>query len=173
MSIQSEIDRLKAAKSGLAEAIASKGVEVPQDTALSSFPSLVAQIQQGGGLEPLIGTTETVTPAQVVEALQQGRQVVITAIIQQFYGADAIFSSWIVFNNAAMSSIFVPEQYSSFTLTLVGNSSSGWETRMGSGQMLLPDVSSSDVGKFLRVHSSGLWAAEDLPVYNGEVESVE
>lgn len=51
MSIQSEIDRLKTAKSGLADAIASKGVEVPQGSTLSAFPELVDQISQGTPME--------------------------------------------------------------------------------------------------------------------------
>ena len=49
MSIQSEIDRLKTAKSGLATAITGKGVTVPEDATLSDYPALVDQIQTGGG----------------------------------------------------------------------------------------------------------------------------
>ena len=49
MSIQSEIDRLKTAKSGLATAITGKGVTVPEDATLSEYPALVDQIQTGGG----------------------------------------------------------------------------------------------------------------------------
>ena len=52
MSIQSEIDRLKTAKSGLATAITGKGVTVPDDATLSEYPALVDQIQTGGGGEP-------------------------------------------------------------------------------------------------------------------------
>ena len=49
MSIQSEIDRLKTAKSGLATAITGKGVTVPEDATLSDYPALVDKIQTGGG----------------------------------------------------------------------------------------------------------------------------
>lgn len=52
MSVQSEIDRLKTAKSGLATAITGKGVTVPDDATLSEYPALVDQIQTGGGGEP-------------------------------------------------------------------------------------------------------------------------
>ena len=48
MSIQSEIDRLKTAKSGLATAITGKGVTVPEDATLSDYPALVDKIQTGG-----------------------------------------------------------------------------------------------------------------------------
>ena len=49
MSIQSEIDRLAAAKAGLAAAISAKGVAVPDGATLSEYPALVEQIQGGGG----------------------------------------------------------------------------------------------------------------------------
>lgn len=58
MSIQSEIDRLKTAKSGLATAITGKGVTVPEDATLSEYPALVDQIQTGGG-----GGNEPVPPS--------------------------------------------------------------------------------------------------------------
>lgn len=48
MSIQSEIDRLAAAKAGLAAAIGTKGVVVPDGATLSEYPALVEQIQGGG-----------------------------------------------------------------------------------------------------------------------------
>ena len=49
MSIRSEIDRLKTAKSGLATAIIGKGVTVPDGTLLSEYPALIDQIQASGG----------------------------------------------------------------------------------------------------------------------------
>lgn len=49
MSIQSEIDRLAAAKAGLAAAISAKGVAVPDGATLSEYPALVEQIQGSGG----------------------------------------------------------------------------------------------------------------------------
>ena len=63
MSIQSEIDRLKTAKSGLATAITGKGVTVPGDATLSEYPALVDQIQTsggggGGGNEPVPPSTD-------------------------------------------------------------------------------------------------------------------
>ena len=48
MSIQSEIDRLAAAKAGLAAAIGTKGVVVPDGATLSEYPALVEKIQGGG-----------------------------------------------------------------------------------------------------------------------------
>lgn len=48
MSIQAEVQRLASAKSGLASAIAAKGVTVPEDTKLDGYAALVEQIQAGG-----------------------------------------------------------------------------------------------------------------------------
>ena len=166
MSIQSEIDRLKMAKSGLATAITGKGVTVPGGAMLSDYPALVDQIQTGGGLEPLIGTTETVTPAQVVEAVRQGRQVVLNA---NFNNMPILFSSWnsyaelggstIVFSSATL---YVDETV--LIITLVGVFEHGWfPLQVLSGQGITPSVTSSDAGKFLRVDSTGQWAAESVP----------
>ena len=49
MSIQSEITRLESAKSAIAEAIAGKGVTVPDGTLLDGMASLIESIEAGGG----------------------------------------------------------------------------------------------------------------------------
>ncbi len=49
MSIQDEVSRLNAAKSGLAGAITAKGVTVPGTTKLDGYAALVEQIEAGGG----------------------------------------------------------------------------------------------------------------------------
>ena len=49
MSIQSEIDRLTAAKSDIGMAIAAKGVTVPDGTGLDGMAALIGQISSGGG----------------------------------------------------------------------------------------------------------------------------
>lgn len=49
MSIQSEIDRLTAAKSDIGTAIAAKGVTVPAGTGLDGMAALIGQISSGGG----------------------------------------------------------------------------------------------------------------------------
>lgn len=47
-TIQTELDRLTAAKADIATAIAEKGVEVPEDTTLDGYAELVGQIEGGG-----------------------------------------------------------------------------------------------------------------------------
>lgn len=49
MSVQTEIDRLKAAKAELKTAIEEKGVTVPDTATLDGYGALVAQIPAGGG----------------------------------------------------------------------------------------------------------------------------
>lgn len=49
MSVQSEIERLEAAKAAIADAIAEKGVEVPAGALLGDMGALIAAIEAGGG----------------------------------------------------------------------------------------------------------------------------
>lgn len=49
MSVQSEIERLNAAKTSLAAAIEGKGVEVPDEAGLDDYAALVDKIKTGGG----------------------------------------------------------------------------------------------------------------------------
>lgn len=49
MSVQTELDRLLAAKQDLAAAIGAKGVTVPAAATLDAYPALVAAIQGGLG----------------------------------------------------------------------------------------------------------------------------
>lgn len=51
MSVQSEITRLEAAKAAIADAIAEKGVDVPDGTMLDEMGALIAAIEAGGGLD--------------------------------------------------------------------------------------------------------------------------
>lgn len=48
MSIASQLSRIISAKSAIASAIVSKGVQVPSTTKIDGYASLIAQIQQGG-----------------------------------------------------------------------------------------------------------------------------
>lgn len=49
MSVQTEIDRLRAAKAELKTAIEEKGVTVPDTATLDGYGALVAEIRAGGG----------------------------------------------------------------------------------------------------------------------------
>lgn len=73
MSIQDEVSRLNAAKSGLAGAITAKGVTVPAEAKLDDYAALVEQIQAGGGGGMEFKTT-------YVEVPQHGAPLIVTSI---------------------------------------------------------------------------------------------
>lgn len=86
MSVQSQIDRLAAAKAAIKTAIEGKGVTVPDATALDGFAALIDAIGAGGGAEinipdGCILTTGTFTPAN------SGKDVIHEIRIAQSLGA--------------------------------------------------------------------------------------
>ena len=66
MSIQSEITRLESAKSAIAEAIAGKGVTVPDGTLLDGMAALIESIEAGGSKNQLVYGTYTPASDQTV-----------------------------------------------------------------------------------------------------------
>lgn len=146
------------------------------------------------GLEPLIGTTETVTPQQVMTALGEGRDICIEATgalgilplalkFTDFNRAtDTIYSGGAA--DIVASQTIINASGTWYVYTLFGGSTEGqsipWTvdytqmvpaSRTINGYTLdqnitltasdiLPSVTSSDAGKFLRVSSSGSWAVE-------------
>lgn len=67
--IYNEIDRIENAKSGIAEAIEEKGVEVPAGTMIQDFPGKVRQIQTGSP-DAVLYTPQDLTPEQQAQARQ-------------------------------------------------------------------------------------------------------
>ena len=65
--IYNEIDRIENAKSGIAEAIEEKGVEVPEGTMIQDFPEKVRQIQQGS-TGAVLFTPQELTSEQQAQA---------------------------------------------------------------------------------------------------------
>ena len=62
MSVQTELDRLNAAKNSLKTAIEGKGVVVPDGTKLDGYSTLVEQISGGGGGDIHVGTEQPTDP---------------------------------------------------------------------------------------------------------------
>lgn len=62
MSVQSQIDRLAAAKAAIKTVIEGKGVTVPDATALDGFAALIEAIEAGGGIKVAAGT---ITPTDM------------------------------------------------------------------------------------------------------------
>lgn len=67
--INNEIDRIENAKSGIAEAIEEKGVQVPAGTPIQDFPAKVRQIQQGSP-DAVLYTPQELTSEQQAQARQ-------------------------------------------------------------------------------------------------------
>lgn len=66
MSIASEITRLQGVKSDILTAIGNKGVTVPADAMLDDCPTLIGQIETGGGGDVLLGImNKTITSVDI------------------------------------------------------------------------------------------------------------
>ena len=72
MSVQTEIDRIKNAKTAISTAIASKGVNVPDGTKLDGMAPLINSIETGGG-DVTPPTTPTDGKTRVYIHLEHGR----------------------------------------------------------------------------------------------------
>lgn len=166
MSVQTELDRLNAAKNSLKTAIEGKGVAVPDGTKLDGYSTLVEQISGGGSNVVIVefpGLTqnspssvsqdkiETISSNDIVyikikngyllPKVSQNEETIDFAIVQ----SENLFLHAIL--NLSRKTIFLLENKFVFT----------------------PTSSSSDNGKFLQViGGTPTWSS--LPVYNGEVE---
>lgn len=166
MSVQTELDRLNAAKNSLKTAIEGKGVAVPDGTKLDGYSTLVEQISGGGSNVVIVefpGLTqnspssvsqdkiETISSNDIVyikirngyllPKVSQNKEAIDFAIVQ----SENLFLHAIL--NLSRKTIFLLENKFVFT----------------------PTSSSSDNGKFLQViGGTPTWSS--LPIYNGEVE---
>ena len=166
MSVQTELDRLNAAKNNLKTAIEGKGVAVPDGTKLDGYSTLVEQIGGGGSNVVIVefpGLTqdspnsvsqdkiETISSNDIVyikirngyllPKVSQNEETIDFAIVQ----SENLFLHAIL--NLSRKTIFLLENKFVF----------------------IPTSSSSDNGKFLQViGGTPTWAS--LPIYNGEVE---
>lgn len=117
------------------------------------------------GVAPLIGTTETVTPAQAIEALRQGRPVVITAsagietLSISAFGIYTLMGQDICYG-------FVHTGTNGGYLIYGASAQAQW-TKHNFTIPDIPAVTGADAGKFLRVNSSGKWVAESVPDAEG------
>lgn len=166
MSVQTELDRLNAAKNSLKTAIEGKGVAVPDGTKLDGYSGLVEQISGGGSNVVIVefpGLTqdspssvsqdkiETISSNDIVyikirhgyllPKVSQNEETIDFAIVQ----SENIFLHAIL--NLSRKTIFLLENKFVF----------------------VPTSSTSDNGKFLQViGGTPTWSS--LPIYNGEVE---
>ena len=165
MSVQTELDRLNAAKNSLKTAIEGKGVAVPDGTKLDGYSTLVEQISGDSNVVVVEfpGLTqdspdsvsqdkiETISSNDIVyikikggyllPKVSQNEETIDFAIVQ----SENLFLHAIL--NLSRKAIFLLENKFVF----------------------IPTSSSSDNGKFLQViGGTPTWSS--LPIYNGEVE---
>lgn len=165
MSVQTELDRLNAAKNSLKTAIEGKGVAVPDGTKLDGYSGLVEQISGDSNVVVVEfpGLTqdspdsvsqdkiETISSNDIVyikikggyllPKVSQNEETIDFAIVQ----SENLFLHAIL--NLSRKAIFLLENKFVF----------------------VPTSSSSDNGKFLQViGGTPTWSS--LPIYNGEVE---
>lgn len=169
MSVQTELDRLNAAKNSLKTAIEGKGVAVPDGTKLDGYSTLVEQIGGGGSNVVIVefpGLTqdspdsvsqdkiETISSNDIVyiKIKNKKNEYLLPKVSQNEETIDfAIVQSENLFLHAILN-------LSRKTIFLLENKF-----------VFIPTSSSSDNGKFLQViGGTPTWAS--LPVYNGEVE---
>lgn len=119
MSVQGEIDRINGGVADIKAAITEKGGTVEAGAKVDQLGAAVRTIPMssagGGGLDPIVGTTETVKPSQVIDALKQGRFVVISTL---FDGQTVYFTNWAL---VGASSIEIPTAFSVIIAHDVGN----------------------------------------------------
>lgn len=126
--------------------------------------------ENGETIEPLTGSTNEVTPADVADAIAEGRPIYLT-YTDSTYGVVAFtnFSAGVSLG-AVISSFAFEYEGTTLCAYLAGDISySFWQfdvielAKAGeSGGAGLPEVSTADNGKFLRV-VNGAWAAEIVP----------
>ena len=148
-------------------------VSITDKDGTKTFDVMDGKDGEGGGsavVEPLSGTTSEITPADVANAIAEGRPIYLT-YTDSMYGVVAFtnFSAGISLGAVVSSFTF---EYEGTTLCayLAGDISySFWQFEVielakagESGGAGLPEVSTADNGKFLRV-VNGAWAAEIVP----------
>lgn len=118
MSIQSEITRLSAAKTAIAEAITGKGVTVPGGTGLDGMAALIGQIASGGGggIQMASGSCSYTGGSATVSGLAFAPVMVVACfdVSSTSFGTTYTNTMWGAAANAALFT-HNATQYDSFT----------------------------------------------------------
>lgn len=125
----------------------------------------LAKAGEGGEANSLVGSTAEITPEQVAAAVEAGRTVYITHT-DATYGTVG-FSDFAKMQQGILGNlVFVQEDFV-ISAGLLGNLNDGtWTLNVSSlltdSGEVLPEVSTDDNGKFLRVEN-GIWVAAVVP----------
>ena len=167
MSVQTEIDRLNAAKSNLKTAIEGKGVAVPDSTKLDGYSALVDQISSGGGSNVVIVEFPGLTQDSPSSVSQDKIETISSNDIVYIKIKGGYLLPKVSQNEETID--FAIVQSENLFLHAILNLSRKVIFLLENKFVFIPTSSSSDNGKFLQV-VDGVPAWQSLPIYNGEVE---
>ena len=167
MSVQTEIDRLNAAKSNLKTAIEGKGVAVPDSTKLDGYSALVDQISSGGGSNVVIVEFPGLTQDSPSSVSQDKIETISSNDIVYIKIKGGYLLPKVSQNEETID--FAIVQSENLFLHAILNLSRKVIFLLENKFVFIPTSSSSDNGKFLQViGGTPTWSS--LPIYTGEVE---
>ena len=166
MSVQTELDRLNAAKNSLKTAIEGKGVAVPDGTKLDGYSTLVEQIG-GGDSNVVVVEFPGLTQDSPKSVSQDKIETISSNDIVSIKIKDGYLIPKVSQNEETID--FAIVQSENLFLHAILNLSRKTIFLLENKFVFIPTSSSSDNGKFLQV-VDGVPAWQSLPIYNGEVE---
>lgn len=119
MSVQTEIDRIKNAKTAISTAIASKGVTVPNATLLDGMAALIDGIESGGGGPELLWTNAMPTSSFVSQPVDVASEY-DGVLIECKFSNNLDVRGITYVPNGVQTKIFAPEN------TITSNSEAGY-----------------------------------------------
>lgn len=167
MSIQTELNRLNAAKNNLKTAIEGKGVAVPDSTKLDGYSALVDQISSGGGSNVVIVEFPSLTQDSPDSVSQDEIETISSNDIVYIKIRHGYLLPKVSQNEETID--FAIVQSENLFLHAILNLSRKTIFLLENKFVFVPTSSSSDNGKFLQV-VDGVPTWQSLPIYNGEVE---
>lgn len=186
MSVQSEINRLNAAKNSLKTAIEGKGVAVPDNTKIDAYSALVEQISGGDSNVVVVGIkiNELDQPVQLEDEIFNTLTSDEVVAVVKNAGISNGINSYLYKSNEGMddslSSLkdqvvylsqpqFIAESnaYLSYKLTI--DKPQKTATMHLDVAFCVPSTESANNGDVLKL-VDGKPAWQSLPIYNGEVE---
>ena len=166
MSVQTELNRLNAAKNNLKTAIEGKGVAVPDGTKLDGYSTLVEQIG-GGGSNVVIVEFPGLTQDSPSSVSQDKIETISSNDIVYIKIKGGYLLPKVSQNEETID--FAIVQSENLFLHAILNLSRKVIFLLENKFVFIPTSSSSDNGKFLQViGGTPTWSS--LPIYNGEVE---
>lgn len=187
MSVQTELDRLNAAKNSLKTAIEGKGVAVPDGTKLDAYSAFVEQISSGSDSNVVVVNIKINglgTPVQLEDEIFNALTSDTTVAIVKNAGISSGINSYLYKSNEGMDDslsslkdqtvylsspqfISGASAYLNYKLTI--DKTQKTATLYQNVGFCVPSTESANEGDVLKL-VDGLPTWSTLPIYNGEVE---